>query len=115
MFLGRANEFSASNGPAEWRRKQQEQRRLHERTSQRFIHLVIQLLHNFRGRPLWRSEDPRNKPADKAKLKAMIKKWLETKVLDTEWRKDERRKDKEFIIPGPTVMSPNHQADNDDE
>jgi hypothetical protein len=45
----------------------------------------------------------------------MIKKWLETKVLDTECRKDERRKDKEFIVPGPTVMSPNHQTDDDDE
>jgi hypothetical protein len=59
--------------------------------------------------------DPRNNSADKAKLKAMIKKWLETKVLATEWRKDERRKDKEFIVPGPTVMSPNHQAVDDDE
>ncbi len=59
--------------------------------------------------------DPTNNPADKAKLKAIIKKWLKTRVLQTEWRKGETRKEKEFIIPGPTVMSPNRQADDDDE
>jgi RecA-family ATPase len=59
--------------------------------------------------------NPRENKADKAKLKAMIKKWRETKVLDTEWRKDEKRKDKEFIIPGSAVMSPNVQPEDDDE
>jgi hypothetical protein len=60
-------------------------------------------------------ENTSNNPADKAKLKTIIKTWLKTKVLETEWKKDETRKDKEFIIPGPTVMSPNRQADDDDE
>jgi RecA-family ATPase len=59
--------------------------------------------------------DPRKNKADKAKLKAMIKKWRQTRVLDTELRKDENRKDKEFIVPGPTVMSPNLQPEDDDE
>jgi RecA-family ATPase len=59
--------------------------------------------------------DPRNNSEDKAKLKTIIKTWLKNKVLATEWRKDEKRKDKEFIIPGPADMSPNHQADDDDE
>jgi hypothetical protein len=59
--------------------------------------------------------DPRNNPADKAKLSTIIKTWRKNKVLATECRKDEKRKDKEFIIPGPAVMSPNHQADDDDE
>jgi len=58
--------------------------------------------------------DPRKNKADNAKLKAMIKKWLKTKVLDTERRKDEKRKPKEFIIPGPAVMSPNLQPEDDD-
>jgi hypothetical protein len=59
--------------------------------------------------------DPNDNPADKAKLKAIIKTWRKNNVLATEWRKDEKRKDREFIIPGPTVMSPNHRADDDDE
>jgi RecA-family ATPase len=59
--------------------------------------------------------DPRNNKAHKAKLNGMIKTWIKNKVLETERRKDEARKEKEFIIPGPTVMSPNHQPDDDDE
>jgi len=59
--------------------------------------------------------DPRSNPADKAKLNGVIKTWLKNKVLKTERRKDETRKDKDFIVPGPTLMSPNLQADGDDE
>jgi RecA-family ATPase len=59
--------------------------------------------------------DPCNNPADKAKLKTIIENWLETKILRTELRKDETRKEKKFIVPGPTVISPNHRADDDDE
>jgi hypothetical protein len=53
--------------------------------------------------------------AHKAKLNGMIKTWIKNKVLKIELRPDERRKDKEFIVPGPTIMSPNHQPDDDDE
>jgi hypothetical protein len=59
--------------------------------------------------------NPRNNPADKARLKGIIKKWLETRVLKTDWRKDDKRKEREFIIRGPTDMSPNRKADDDDE
>jgi hypothetical protein len=40
---------------------------------------------------------------------------LETGVLTSEWRKDETRKDRKFIVPGPTDMSRNREADDDDE
>jgi RecA-family ATPase len=59
--------------------------------------------------------DPRSNPADKAKLNGMMKTWLKNKVLATERRNDETRKAKDFIVPGPVVMSPNLQVDGDDE
>ncbi|KWV60188.1 hypothetical protein AS156_30070 [Bradyrhizobium macuxiense] len=37
---------------------------------------------------------------DLVSLQAIIKKWLENKVLEVEQRKDEDRKDRSFIIPG---------------
>lgn len=40
-------------------------------------------------------------PKDLASLQAIIKKWLENRVLDIEKRRDEDRKDRSFIIPGP--------------
>ena len=50
--------------------------------------------------------------ADKARLKAIIKKWLETKVLATDDRDDDKaRKTFKYIIPG----IPFHETVLDDD
>ena len=59
--------------------------------------------------------DPRNKPADKAKLREMIKIWRKNKVLKVEEREDEQRKPKEFILPGPTIMGARAEFSGDDD
>jgi RecA-family ATPase len=41
-----------------------------------------------------------NKKEDLARIKAIIKKWLKNNVLDTEFREDEKRKKRQYIIPG---------------
>jgi hypothetical protein len=56
--------------------------------------------------------DPRNNPAHKAKLKAMIKIWLKTKVLREEPGVSGSRHKKTFIVPGPTNL---YQHDTDDK
>jgi hypothetical protein len=58
--------------------------------------------------------DPRNKPANKAKLREMIKIWCKNKVLKVEQREDEQRREREFIVPGPTIISARTVADDDD-
>ena len=59
--------------------------------------------------------DPHNKPADKAKLREMIKIWRKNKVLEVEAREDEQRKTKEFIVPGPTIMGARAEFPGDDD
>jgi hypothetical protein len=46
------------------------------------------------------SDGADNKPGDVARLKAIIKTWCKNKVLATVMRKDERRRDKTFIVAG---------------
>jgi RecA-family ATPase len=40
-------------------------------------------------------------PADLARIQSIIKTWLKNKVLEIEERKDDERKTRSFIIPGP--------------
>jgi hypothetical protein len=42
-----------------------------------------------------------NKKSDIAKIKTIIKRWLQTKALKIQRRKDENHKDRDFIVPGP--------------
>jgi hypothetical protein len=58
--------------------------------------------------------DPRNKPADKAKLNGMIKIWIKNKVLDTEARNDEKGNSRPFIIPGSNAVAPQEPIFDDD-
>jgi hypothetical protein len=58
--------------------------------------------------------DPRRDDADKAKLKAMIKTWLKNKVLDIDEREDERRRKREFIVPGTITIAPDSRGDDDE-
>ncbi len=47
------------------------------------------------------SHDGHTDPKDLVSIQSILKKWLENKVLDIEKRKDDRRKERSFIIPGP--------------
>jgi hypothetical protein len=58
--------------------------------------------------------DPRNKPADKAKLNGMIKMWIKNKVLKTEDRNDEKGNSRPFIIPGSNRVAPQEPIFDDD-
>jgi AAA domain len=58
------------------------------------------------------SPDGSNDPKDIAKLKAIIKTWKDNKALCVEKRKDEQRKEKAFIVPGPAARS-SHYTDDD--
>src|SRR5262249_37423925 len=42
-----------------------------------------------------------NKKSDVAKIKAIIKRWLQTKALKVRRREDEQRKERDYIVPGP--------------
>jgi AAA domain len=57
-----------------------------------------------------------NGPKDIAKLKAIIKTWKESKVLDVERREDEKRRERAFIVPGSTVAGgrSNRYVDDDE-
>jgi hypothetical protein len=44
-----------------------------------------------------------NSPKDIAKIKAIIKTWKESKVLDVERRVDAKRRERVFIVPGSTA------------
>jgi hypothetical protein len=41
-----------------------------------------------------------NKKEDLARIKAIIKMWLKNNVLDTEFHEDEKRRKRQYIIPG---------------
>jgi RecA-family ATPase len=47
------------------------------------------------------SHDGNTDPKDLASVQSILKKWLENKVLAIEKRKDDGRKERSFIIPGP--------------
>jgi len=47
------------------------------------------------------SHDGPTDPKDLASIQSILKKWLENKVLEIEKRKDDGRKERSFIIPGP--------------
>jgi hypothetical protein len=47
------------------------------------------------------SHDGHTDPKDLVSIQSILKKWLENKVLDIEKRKDDGRKERSFIIPGP--------------
>jgi hypothetical protein len=47
------------------------------------------------------SHDGPTDPKDLASIQSILKKWLENKVLNIEKRKDDGRKERSFIIPGP--------------
>jgi hypothetical protein len=47
-----------------------------------------------------------NDQKDLARLNAIIKTWLKNKVLAIEERKDDQRKTREFIVPGPFKPEP---------
>jgi hypothetical protein len=42
----------------------------------------------------------------------MFKTWLKNKVLGVEWRKDETRQDREYIVAGPTNMREHEVIDD---
>jgi hypothetical protein len=42
-----------------------------------------------------------NKASDVAKIKAIIKRWLQTKALKVERREDKNRQERDYIVPGP--------------
>lgn len=50
--------------------------------------------------------DADSDPKDLATLQAIIRKWLENKVLAVELRKDDDRKERRFIVPGPFKPDP---------
>jgi hypothetical protein len=47
------------------------------------------------------SHDGRTDPKDLARVQSILKKWLENRVLDIDKRKDDGRKERSFIVPGP--------------
>jgi hypothetical protein len=47
------------------------------------------------------SHDGHTDPKDLVSIQSILKKWLENKVLEIEKRKDDGRKERSFIIPGP--------------
>jgi len=49
-----------------------------------------------------------NSKLDMARIKAIIKKWLQTNVLEIDRRKNEDGKDRNFIIPGSFQPEPHH-------
>jgi hypothetical protein len=51
-----------------------------------------------------------NKKEDLVRIKQILSKWYKNKVLATEKRKDERRHEREFIIPGPWQTEPETTA-----
>jgi hypothetical protein len=53
-----------------------------------------------------------NKPADLAKLNAIIKKWLENKVLKIVTRNDATSRERQFIVAGTFAQDTKHAADN---
>jgi hypothetical protein len=54
-----------------------------------------------------------NSPLHLAKIKALIKTWLGNEVLATETREDDKRRDREFIIPGPKANDHAYDPQND--
>jgi hypothetical protein len=46
----------------------------------------------------------RNDPKDLARIKQILGAWLQNGVLATEKRRDESRKERDFVIPGPTAL-----------
>jgi hypothetical protein len=56
--------------------------------------------------------DPRNSPADKAKLKGMIKTWMKNKVLREDRGVGGNRHEKMFIVPGSANLC-RHETDDD--
>jgi hypothetical protein len=59
--------------------------------------------------------DTRDDPADKAKMKAMIKTWIKNGVLAVKSGSGDNRHQKSFIWPGPTVISANQPPEYDVE
>jgi hypothetical protein len=56
-----------------------------------------------------------NNPADIARIKSIIKTWMNNKVLAIDERTDKHRNKREFIIPGPAIMNAAKLPPNDDD
>jgi hypothetical protein len=59
--------------------------------------------------------DPRNKPADKAKIKTLIKTWTRNDILSVKGGQGDNRHEKLFIWPGSVVISTNQPLEYDDD
>jgi len=62
------------------------------------------------------SHQPRNK-AEVARLNAMLKTWLKNNALEIETRDDDKRRPRDFFVPGTAAEMPHtsQPADKDDD